>query len=557
MSQNYRKVITDGLARLVGKESRTNRPQFCISKASSQPELHLPITQEIGNLRSTEGCPEWNNLIENATVVQQGRNQKLVCRLHRNRFVHEVLGNLSLERKSPANPQKTLVEFSSPNIAKPFHAGHLRSTIIGNFLANLYDHLGHDVVRLNYLGDWGTQFGYLKLGVDLKGLSREDIRRNPIESLYEAYVYAYGKAEDSPELQDRARQIFSELENGTFSELDTWSDFRSYTVDELKQVYERLGTRFDQYHWESQYGVKDISHVINLLQEQKVLVTQEDGRKVVKVGNRNVPIVKSDGTTLYLTRDVAALMDRFERFRFDNAFYVVDNSQSDHFSALISIAQQLNLSYAASVSHVKFGRVLGMSTRKGTVVFLKDILDEAEAQMKQKQLNTKTTKSNALNNPKIATILGTTAVVVNDLKQRRTRDYDFSWDRALQSDGDTGIKLQYTHCRLSSLEKNAAEQPAIECKPELLPEPEALALVCELVKFEDVLAEAAERREACILVNYLFGLCNATSRALQTLHVMNEPSRERRLQRLLLFGATRKTLRRGMEILGLEPLEEM
>ncbi|XP_065084628.1 uncharacterized protein ArgRS-m [Ochlerotatus camptorhynchus] len=562
MTSSYRKLLYSKLAQVIGSNPNATRVSYHVSKETLDPEVHVPVNAAADHLN----CPKSLSVafstaeprINHVRIANEGRRKKLILRLCRNEFIENTINDISVGKRRHADSPKTLIEFSSPNIAKPFHAGHLRSAIIGNFLANIYDHLGHDVVKLNYLGDWGTQFGYLKLGVDLKGLTEEDIKRNPIEMLYEAYVYAYKKATDDEKLQLRAREIFSDMEQGRFSDLDAWDKFRSYTVDELRNVYQRLGISFDHFHWESQYGINDIAHVVSLLQSNGSLFPQDDGRKIVKVGNRNVPIVKSDGSTLYLTRDVAALIDRYERFQFSKAIYVVDNSQTDHFAALLSIAQQLDLPYASDISHVKFGRVHGMSTRKGNAVFLKDILDEAENLMRHKQINKTTTKIDVADNPDITAILGTTAVIVNDLKQRRMRDYEFNWDKALQTDGDCGIKLQYTHCRLWSLEKNADEcLDHGTCNPELLPEVEALNLICELANYDAALTEAAEKQEACILVNYLFGLCNATNRCIQTLNVKNESSKEKRIQRLKLFNSSRKVLHHGMKLLGLKPLQEM
>ncbi|XP_053690700.1 probable arginine--tRNA ligase, mitochondrial [Sabethes cyaneus] len=562
MTHSYRNLILNALIPVIGKQINSTRLTYGITQIFPEPAVHLTvpsgmlqsrpdITSTVSNLFDKE--PR----IKKVHVINEGRTPKVLLQLDRDYFVRSVIDNDNSKKvqKAPDAP-KTVLEFSSPNIAKPFHAGHLRSAIIGNFLSNLYDHIGHNVVKINYLGDWGTQFGYLKLGVELKNLTKEYIKLNPIKKLYEAYVHAYKAASDNDSLQMRAREIFAGLENGQFEELQAWNEIRSYAVDELKNVYNRLGITFDHYHWESQYGISMITEVLSLLEKNGVAHPQVDGRKTVQVGNRMVPIVKSDGTTLYLTRDVAALIDRHKRFEFDNVLYVVDNAQSDHFAALISIAQQLNLPYAANVAHIKFGRVKGMSTRKGTVVFLADILDEAEILMRRKQLAAKTTKIDLSNDDETTSILATTAVVINDLKQRRMRDYDFSWDKALQTDGDSGIKLQYTHCRLWSLE-NSFGSPDEKCNPDLLPEKEALALVCEIARFEEALAEAEEKKEACVLVNYLFSLCNAINRALLTLNVKNEECNRRQTQRMLLFTSARKTLHRGMEILGLRPLQKM
>lgn len=286
------------------------------------------------------------------------------------------------------------MEFSSPNIAKPFHVGHLRSTIIGNFLSNLLQHHhGHNVTRLNFLGDWGTQFGYIKVGVDLKAYTDEEMRRNPIENLYTAYIEANRLAELDPSISERARMIFQQMEFGNFEGLEKWSEYRRFTVDELERVYQRLGVTFDEYNWESMYSRKEVDQVMDQMQRMQLLSQDDRGRTVVSVGDKQVPVIKSDGTTLYLTRDIAAILDRHKRFDCQKMFYVVDNSQAQHFNSLFDISRRLISEKAPSLVHIKFGRIKGMSTRKGNCVFLRDILDEARDIMKQKQLESPSEKT--------------------------------------------------------------------------------------------------------------------------------------------------------------------
>lgn len=281
---------------------------------------------------------------------------------------------------------KTLVEFSSPNIAKPFHVGHLRSTIIGSFIANLKDFLGHDVIRLNYLGDWGTQFGFLKLGVDLLNINDDEMRKSPIELLYKAYVHANKLAQEDNTINDRAREVFAHLEQGGAEDMEKWHLYRTYTVDELIQVYKRLNVEFQEYHWESMYDRKSIHNIIKLLETKNILKTSPDGKKYIELFNRNVTVIKSDGSSLYLSRDIAAALDRHTKYNFDNMYYIVDNAQTDHFVALFETLKQIDTSLYEKCKHVKFGRIRGMSTRKGDVVFLSDILDEAKDVMYKRQL---------------------------------------------------------------------------------------------------------------------------------------------------------------------------
>lgn len=313
---------------------------------------------------------------------------KIIFQLDFPKFAESVL---SRENKVKFEPPKLKIvtEFSSPNIAKPFHVGHLRSTIIGNFISNLFEYFEDDVTRINYLGDWGTQFGYIKVGLELMAPSDEEMVRDPIKTLYNAYVYAHKLAQTDESIADKARNVFYQLEHGTGASLESWNVYRKYTVHTLEDVYRRLGVKFDEYHWESMYQKKEIQAILSILESKNILEMESDGRFVVLANNRRIPVVKSDGTTLYLTRDIAAIKDRFERFKFDQIYYIVDNGQTDHFKAIASVGEKIHAPWSGRVQHIKFGRIRGMSTRKGNVVFLKDILDEARDVMKEKQMQSK------------------------------------------------------------------------------------------------------------------------------------------------------------------------
>lgn len=533
-------------------------PLLELKNHQNQPQLHFtppPSTLLLPQENSIQPSNFSNDIVKSVTSTAQ----KLIFTLDFPKFAQNVLCMKEKKPKFEPPRLKIVTEFSSPNIAKPFHVGHLRSTIIGNFISNLFEYFDDRVTRLNYLGDWGTQFGYIKVGLDLLAPSNEQMLNDPIQTLYNAYVYAHKLAETDETVADAARKVFYQLEHGTGPNLESWKDYRKYTVHTLEDIYHRLGVTFDEYHWESMYQRKEIEGVLKLLHEKSLLKIEDDGRIVVLANDRRIPVVKSDGTTLYLTRDIAAIKDRFERWKFNRIYYVVDNGQADHFKAINSIGDKIGAPWAGRVSHVKFGRIKGMSTRKGNVVFLKDILDEARDIMKEKQMQSKTTKVDIHGTShETSDILGISAVIINDLKQRRQRDYEFDWDKALQVSGDTGIKLQYTHCRLCSIEKaaeNIAPPEIIDIK--YLQEPEAVNLIYEIAKFDEVLLKSRESLESCILVNYLFGLSNAISRAIKCLNVKNEKCIGKQSHRLLLFSKARQTLHDGMKILGLKPLNEM
>ncbi|XP_071574091.1 probable arginine--tRNA ligase, mitochondrial isoform X2 [Temnothorax nylanderi] len=455
------------------------------------------------------------------------------------------------------NKRNIIVEFSSPNIAKPFHVGHLRSTIIGNYVANINSFVKNNVKRINYLGDWGTQYGLIQLGIDMADINEDEMRRNPIKALHTAYITANKLAETDSSILDRARKIFNDLENGTGVTYEQWKAFKQYTVEELTKVYGRIGITFDEYHWESMYNAKNIEKIITLMEKMQLLIKDEQNRKVVNLDNeKSVPIIKSDGSTLYIARDIAAAIDRFEKNNFDCMYYVVDNTQASHFSNLLEILKRLQMPWAERLKHVKFGRLHGMRTRKGNMVFLEDILDITRDIMKQKQIDSHTTKVRLDSSDKSSDILGISAMIVNDLKRKRQRDYTFDWNTAFDLKGDTGVKLQYTHCRLVSLERNCGAVLTLECEPSLLQEDIVDDLVVLIAKFEEVVLKSYEEIEPCILTAYLFNLSNAINKAFSLLKVKDELP-DLASQRLLLFHVTRNVLAQGMKLLGLIPLEEM
>lgn len=450
-----------------------------------------------------------------------------------------------------------VVDFSSPNIAKPFHVGHLRSTILGNFIANLHAAFGHQVTRINYLGDWGTQFGLLKYGYDSKNMKESDLEDNAIDKLFEVYVWANQKAAKDPKIYDIAREIFSKIEKGDRQELETWKLFRRVSIDDLKKIYFRLNVHFDEFHGESMYNATVCNEVLQEMERKGLLQLMDDGRKVYQVnGKQKVTVVKSDGSSIYLTRDVAGAVDRYKRYRFTKMYYVVDNSQTDHFHTLFDILKNLGKEWAKSLEHIKFGRILGMSTRKGNTVFLRDLLNEAQDIMKKNQLNTNTTRENELYSSHAADIVAVSAVFVGDMKQRRQKDYVFSWKKALQNQGDTGVKMQYVHCRLVSLEENCGVQYTSSVDFSCLAEAEAHNIIREIARFDEILMDSYKEMEPCILVNYLLKLCGIINRALKTLKVKSSP-KEVAEARLALFTAARHTLAAGMNILGLRPLKKM
>lgn len=454
--------------------------------------------------------------------------------------------------------ERVVVDFSSPNIAKPFHVGHLRSTILGNFICNLHKAFGHRVTRINYLGDWGTQFGILKYGFDARNMTEKDLEEDAIRKLYEVYVWACQKAEEDPAVHNIALEIFNKMEQGDESVLKVWELFRKVSIKDLNRMYSRLNVTFDEFHGESMYSASKCQDIIKSMEEKGLLQTLEDGRKVFQLNpQQKVTVVKSDGSSIYLSRDIAGAIDRKEKYEFTKIYYVVDNSQTDHFVALFTIIHQLGYDWAENMRHIKFGRIQGMSTRKGTAVFLQDLLDEAQIVMKQKQEVAETTRENVkFSGSEVADRVAVSSILIGDMKQRRQKDYIFSWEKALQNRGDTGVKLQYVHCRLMNLQENCGVEYTRLINTRFLTEMVAINLIREIARFDEVLIETYKDLEPCVLVNYLFKLCGTINVAIKHLQVKSSPT-DVAEARLALFVTARLTLAAGMNILGIKPLNNM
>lgn len=474
--------------------------------------------------------------------------------------------------------KKILVEFSSPNIAKPFHAGHLRSTIIGNFLRNLYKKLGADTTAINYLGDWGTQYGLLALGFEKYG-SEEELAQNPIRHLFKVYVEANKvveaekeKSKDGQpegfegvsEFRDTARAYFKRMEDGDESALGLWRRFRDLSISDYKRVYERLNVNFDVYSGESQMTA-GMGEAVATLEKVGIMERDPKGAMIVdlKKYKANVAVIKkNDGATLYITRDLAAAKSRMDQYNFDKCIYVVAAQQDLHFQQLFKMLELMGYEWAdpkqGRLTHINFGMVLGMSTRKGTVVFLEDILAEAQQVMLEKMKEDKFGKmAEIADAEKTADIIGLSAVIIQDLSAKRIKDYTFDWKRMTSAEGSTGPFLQYTHARLCSMEDKTADIALTEdFDGALLNEKVAANLVSVIARFPLVLHACTQNYEPSTLVTYLFDLSHAISSAHSQLRVMG--SEEKLAQaRKLLFWSGRMVLHNGLQLLGLTPLNRM
>ncbi|XP_003986406.1 probable arginine--tRNA ligase, mitochondrial isoform X8 [Felis catus] len=465
---------------------------------------------------------------------------------------------LNSELFSGLPQKKIVVEFSSPNVAKKFHVGHLRSTIIGNFIANLKEALGHQVTRINYLGDWGMQFGLLGTGFQLFGYE-EKLQSNPLQHLFEVYVQVNKEAADNKNVAKSAHEFFQRLELGDMQALELWQKFRDLSIEEYVRIYKRLGVHFDEYSGESFYREKS-QEVLKLLDSKGLLQKTIKGTAIVDLSGNGDPssictVMRSDGTSLYATRDLAAAIDRMDKYNFDTMIYVTDKGQKKHFQQVFQMLQIMGYDWAERCQHVPFGVVQGMKTRRGEVTFLEDVLNEIRSRMLQNMASIKTTKE--VENPQeTAERVGLAALIIQDFKGVLLSDYQFSWDRIFQSRGDTGVFLQYTHARLHSLEETFGCGYLNDFNIACLQEPQSVSILQHLLRFDEVLYRSSQDLQPRHIVSYLLTLSHLAGMAHKTLHIKDSPP-EVAGARLHLFRAVRSVLANGMKLLGITPVCRM
>lgn len=452
-------------------------------------------------------------------------------------------------RPHEKNGKTICIDYSSINIAKPFHIGHLLTTAIGGSLYRIYKYLGYNAVGINHLGDWGTQFGkmiaaYLRWGDDA------DIEKRGVRALLDLYVRFHTEAESDPALDEEGRAWFKKIEDGDEKALAIFGKFKEITLEEVKKVYDRLGITFDSYAGESFYNDK-MQPVIDELRA-KGLLTESEGAEVVNLDDYGMPpalILKSDGATLYATRDLAAAFYRKKTYDFYKCLYVVAYQQNLHFRQLFKVLELMGCEWAKDCVHVPFGMVSlegqgALSTRRGNVVFLDEVLDTAE----KKALAVIEQKSpNLENKAEIAREVGVGAVVFGALANSRIKDIAFSYDKALSFDGETAPYLQYTHARCCSVIEKAGE---VNAAPDysVLTDDDSFALATKLTAFDQTVVTAGDRYEPSVISGYLLDLAKLYNRFYLTSRVLGEPAPVQSA-RLALTRLTRDVLRTGLNLL--------
>ena len=450
-----------------------------------------------------------------------------------------------------------VIDFSSPNIAKPFHIGHIRTTVIGNALYKIYDSQGYNVVRVNHLGDYGTQFGKLIVAFKLWG-SKEAVEANPIPELLKLYVKFHEEAEQKPEMEDEARAWFTKLENGDEEAKALWQWFRDESLKEFARVYDLLDIEFDSYAGESFYSDK-MGVVIDQLKEKGLLV-QSQGTNVVDLEQYNMPpalITKNDGSTLYMTRDLAAAIYRKNTYDFDKCIYVVGSQQSLHFQQLFKVLELMGYEWSKDLIHVPFGMVAleegTMSTRKGRVVFLEDVLKQAVEKTKEIVLSK---NPNAKNVEQIAKQVGVGAVVFQELSNSRIKDYTFSWSRTLSFEGETGPYVQYTHARCCAVLRKAEEEVTTDINYDLLSDGDGAEVLKVIGSFNKSILAAMRKNEPHIITRFVLDLAQAFNKFYHDNPILVDDV-EVRKARLALVAATRQTIENALALLGMHAPERM
>lgn len=451
------------------------------------------------------------------------------------------------------------IDYSSPNVAKNFHVGHLRTTIIGNSLYKIFSKLGYQVVRINHLGDWGTQFGKLIVAYKAWG-SKEAVEKDGIAELMKLYVKFHEEADKNPELVDEARAWFAKMENGDEEALSIWQWFKDISLVEYKRTYDLLGMDFDYYLGESFYRDK-CQAVVEKLTDAGLL-KESEGAMIVDLSEYNMApciVTKKDGSSIYATRDLAAIFYRKDTYHFSKCLYVTGQEQKLHFAQVFKVVELLGNEWAKdSLIHIPYGLVslegAKLSTRSGNIIYAEDLLHDAIS----KSLEIITEKSpNLPNKEEVSRMVGVGAILFNDLYNQRIKDVSFSWDKVLNFDGETGPYVQYTHARCSSVVRLAEDfDPEKVIDYSVITEPDAIDLLKELSRFPEVITDAAEKYEPSIVARFAVDVAQAFNKFYNSTRI-HVPEEHIKQARVMLAYLTKNTLHDALELLGIRAPEAM
>ena len=502
-----------------------------------------------------------NNLIREIVVIGGYLNFYINTQVLATEVLQEISASDEYGKSKYGNGKNVVIDYSAPNIAKPFHIGHLRSTVIGGALYNIYKYLGYNVTGINHLGDYGTQFGKLIEGYKLWG-NEYDIESNPIDELTKIYVRINEACKQDEKILENCRNNFKMLEDGDKYCVEIWERFKKLSLKEFQKVYDILGSKFDSWNGEAFYADK-MQEVIDILNKTGKLV-ESQGAKVVDLEYKgiNTPCIieKSNGSTTYATRDLAAILYRARTYDFDKALYVTSYEQVLHFKQIFEVAKLLGLDekYTNGLEHIPFGMVLlptgKMSTREGTSVKLLDLLNEA-IERASKIIEQK--NPDLANKEDVAKKVGVGAVIFNDLSNSRIKDEIFDWDTILNFQGETGPYIQYTYVRTKSVIEKAGGVPdANDIDVSLLLDEYSIKILKLIYNFENILIQVTDKNEPSILSRYLIDLAKAYSNFYNENKIIVD---DKNLQnaRVFLTYSVGNVLKIGANLLGIEMPDKM
>ena len=567
--KDYKKIIAMEISKIIDIDEKEIETYIEIPKNVDNGDYSLPCfnlskilkqaPQQIAS-QIKEKINFDNNIIDKVDVLGGYLN----FFVNKESFTKDILKELSKENYGESkigNGKNIVIDYSAPNIAKPFHIGHLRSTVIGGALYNIYKYLGYNTIGINHLGDYGTQFGKLIEGYKLWG-NEYDIDSDPINELTKIYVRINQACKDDEEILNRCRDNFKKLEDGDSYCVEIWQKFKDLSLKEFQKVYNLLGSKFDSWNGEAFYSDK-MQEVIDILDKNGKLKKSE-GAKIVDLEEYviNTPCIieKSNGSTTYATRDLAAILYRTRNYDFDKALYVTSYEQVLHFNQVFQVAKLLGIDekYYNGLKHIPFGMVLlktgKMSTREGNIIKLEDLLNEA-IQRAEKIIEEK--NPNLENKKEIAKKVGIGAVIFNDLANSRVKDEIFDWDQILNFQGETGPYIQYTYVRTKSVIEKAGYIPNYEdIDIQKLQDEYSQNILKLMYSFEDTLVQVTKKDEPSFLSRYLISLAKDFSSFYNENKIITEDI-ELQDARVYLTYCVGKVLKKGANLLGIEMPEKM
>lgn len=525
-------------------------PCFSLAKIKRQnpAQIASELKDQIGELETFEKVETLNayiNFYSDKAFIQ-------------NQVLNEVLKEKeNYGKKQIGTGKNVTIDFSAPNIAKPFHIGHIRSTVIGDAIRNIYKALGYNTIGINYIGDYGTQFGVMIAAYKLWG-DKKAIDADPINELLKLYVRYNTEAEDDPKMMDAARQEFRNLEEGQEEAVELWQWFKDLSLKEFDRVYAMLDIEFDNYHGES-YNAAAEPRVISELKEKNLLVDSE-GAQIIDLTDEDLPpaiILKSNGSSAYITRDIATAENRDIEYGYYKNLYVVASQQNLHFQQLRKILKKMGHDYWEDCIHIPFGLVSmkdkTLSTRRGHVIFLEDVLNKAIEKTKEIMADR---DADIENIDETAQIVGIGAVKFQELYNNRIKDYVFNWDNLLNFNGETGPYVQYTYARAKSVLAKAGKEEFAELDFKNLNTPEEMALIKSIAGFEDALIKAHDKYEPSIVSRQIMEIAKNFNKFYNAHQIMVEDE-DVKNERLALTYAASIVIKEGLALLGIKTVEKM